>query len=189
MRAIGPGQSARLLLDVVDVLALERIDYAVIGAMAAAVHGVIRASVDADAVVSITVRQLSELQAKLVTLDLKAELRRGDPDDPIPAMLLLSDRFGNRVDLLAGVRGLESAAFSRCLRIAFEGATLQVIGREDFIAMKVFAGGPQDLADAGHAVKVSAEHLDPVLLRRLAAKFGKETLETCERLLTELKSR
>lgn len=36
MRASGPGQSARLLLDVIDVLEREHIDYAVIGALAAA---------------------------------------------------------------------------------------------------------------------------------------------------------
>lgn len=95
MRASGPGQSARLLLDVVDVLAQERIDYAVIGAMAAAVHGVIRASVDADAVLSVTVRQLSELQSKLSALGLKTDLRRGDLEDPIPGMLLLRDMRSN----------------------------------------------------------------------------------------------
>jgi hypothetical protein len=48
MRASGPGESARLLLDVVDVLAARSIDYAVIGALAASLHGAGRASLDAD---------------------------------------------------------------------------------------------------------------------------------------------
>jgi hypothetical protein len=39
-----------LLLDVAALLNSEAIDYAVIGAMAASVHGLIRASIDADAV-------------------------------------------------------------------------------------------------------------------------------------------
>jgi hypothetical protein len=38
--------------------------------------------------------------------------------------------------------------FERCVDVAFSGATLRVVGREDFVAMKCFAGGPQDMADA-----------------------------------------
>lgn len=185
MKVSGPGQSARLLLDVVAVLQKEGIDYAVIGAMAAAVHGVVRASIDADAVLSVTVQQLNELQKKLVLPGVKAELRRGDPQDPIPALLLLRDTYGNRVDLLAGLRGMESAAYSRCIQIPFENDSLRIIGREDFIAMKAFAGGPQDFADASHAIKVSRGHLDLDLLRRLALRYGKTTLAACERLLGE----
>lgn len=49
MKARGPGESALLLLDVVAVLTKAGTAYAVIGAMAAAVHGAIRATTDADA--------------------------------------------------------------------------------------------------------------------------------------------
>ena len=49
MRATRAGQSALLLLDAVGVLAARKILYAVIGAMAASVHGIVRASMDADA--------------------------------------------------------------------------------------------------------------------------------------------
>jgi hypothetical protein len=52
MKARAPGQSALLLLDVVQELTAQNIDYAVIGAMAAAVHGSIRATTDADALLS-----------------------------------------------------------------------------------------------------------------------------------------
>ncbi len=53
MRTRGPGESALLLLDAVDLMATQRIDYAVVGAMAASVHGAVRASLDADAVLSL----------------------------------------------------------------------------------------------------------------------------------------
>jgi DNA-binding NarL/FixJ family response regulator len=55
VRTTGPGQSALLLLDAVDVLTREQIDYAVIGALAASIHGVVRASVDADAINAVAV--------------------------------------------------------------------------------------------------------------------------------------
>jgi hypothetical protein len=50
-----------LLLDAVDVLARNGISYAVIGAMAASVHGVVRASIDADAVLAVPVPELHRL--------------------------------------------------------------------------------------------------------------------------------
>jgi len=48
MRATARGESALLLIDVLDVLNAKSVQYAVIGAMAGAVHGVVRASLDAD---------------------------------------------------------------------------------------------------------------------------------------------
>ena len=57
MRASAPGQSALLMADVAESLARRGVRYAVIGAMAAAVHGVVRASLDADAIVALQVRE------------------------------------------------------------------------------------------------------------------------------------
>jgi hypothetical protein len=53
MRTNRSGESALLLLDVVELLAREKIEYAVIGALAASVHGAVRASMDADVVLSV----------------------------------------------------------------------------------------------------------------------------------------
>ncbi len=153
MKAHAPGQSPLLLLDVVRVLAVGGIDYAVIGAMAAAVHGTIRGTTDADAVLSISLQRLKKLEIALAQTGLLTELRRGDQDDPIPAMLVVRDAHDNRVDLLAGLRGLDPNSFSRTIAVPFHGDSIRVIGCEDFIAMKCFAGGPQDLVDAREALR------------------------------------
>lgn len=184
MRTSGPGESALLLLDAVAVMAAEHIDYAVIGAMAASVHGVVRASMDADVIMSVATQRLSELQGRFAAVGFSAELRYGDMDDPIGAMLVLTDQYGNRVDLLVGLRGFDPAAFERAFEVPFQGQTLTVVGREDFIAMKVFAGGPHDLADARHVIQAASGQLDLALLRRLAARFGRPTAAAIERLLT-----
>jgi len=113
MRTTGGGQSALLLFDAIGVLNRETINYAVVGAMAASVHGVVRASIDADAVLSIGVQALKALEHRFKEIGFATELRIGDFDDPIPALLELTDAYGNRVDLLAGIRGLEQAAFAR----------------------------------------------------------------------------
>lgn len=183
MRTSRSGESALLLLDVVDVLAREQVDYAVIGAMAASVHGVLRASMDADALLSITTQQLGPLQERFRNAGFFTELRRGDLDDPIAAVLALSDEFSNRVDLLVGLRGLEQEAFQRAIDVTFQGGMLRVVCVEDFIAMKVFAGGPQDIADARYALAASKQAIDRDLLRRLTARYGRDAIGALDSLL------
>lgn len=53
MRTTAYGQSTLLLLDVIEFLNKKKISYAIIGAFAASFYGVVRASLDADAVISI----------------------------------------------------------------------------------------------------------------------------------------
>jgi len=60
---------------------------------------------------------------------------------------------------------------------------VRFISREDFIAMKVFAGGPLDLVDATRAVTAAGASLDLELVRRLAKRFGRDASESLERLL------
>jgi hypothetical protein len=183
MRATGPGQSALLLLDAAAILDRQEIPYAVIGAMAAAVHGSIRGTTDADALLSTPLSRLRTLETAFQKAGLEAELRRGDADDPIAAMLIVHDRHGNRVDLLAGLKGLDPDAFSRLMPVPFQGTTIPVIGREDFVAMKCFAGGPQDIADAEIVLNIGEAGIDIELLRRVTRRFGRPAADVLERLL------
>ncbi len=186
MRASGPGESAKLLLDVVDVLAARSIDYAVIGALAASLHGAGRASLDADLVVSASVMEGTRIEKALKEAGLTTEFRRGDLEDAIPGLVRVSDSFGNQVDVLLGIRGLDPKAFSRTVEVPLEGAQLRFVGREDFIAMKVAAGGPIDLVDAESAIVADPKSLDVQLVRRLGSRFGKSTSASLEKMLGDL---
>lgn len=66
-------------------------------------------------------------------------------------LLDLADRH-----LLVGMRGFEDAAFTTAIDVAFEDDASRVVGREDFIAMKVFACGLQDIADAANTREAAA---------------------------------
>jgi predicted nucleotidyltransferase len=169
-------------LDVVDVLKREDVECMVIGALAAAVYGSIRASADADALVSLSVAKLSNLAQIFRKKGFTAELRRGDAEDPIPAMLVIGDKHQNRVDLLGGLRGLDPGTLSRTVEVPFSGATIRVVGCEDFIAMKCFAGGPQDLEDARVALR-TADGIDLDLLRQVARRFGRSAADALELVL------
>jgi predicted nucleotidyltransferase len=183
MRARRAGQSPLLLLDVIDVLKSEGVEYAVVGALAAAVYGAIRASADADALVSVGVSRLMSLSHLFKNKGFATQLRRGDPEDPIPAMLVISDKHENRVDLLGGLRGIDPQVLSRTVDVPFSGRKIRFVGREDFIAMKCFAGGPQDLEDARVAIRTGAELLDLDLLRRVTRRFGRNAADALEQVL------
>lgn len=183
MRTTRSGESALLLLDAVDVLAANNIQYAVVGAIAASVHGVVRASMDADVILSLAVQEAKELEYTFKDAGFQTEFSRGDLEDPIPALLKLIDGYGNRVDLLIGLKGMEKEAFTRIMEVPFQGQKLRFIGREDFIAMKAFAGGPMDIVDASRAIAAAGSSLDEALLRRLAKRYGRDALQLIERLL------
>jgi len=177
------GQSALLFLDVVEILQREDVDYAVIGAFALSVHGAVRGTTDVDALLFTTPQQLATLQTVFDRAGFATELRRGDADDPIPAMLVLSDGHNNHVELLGGLRGMDPAVFSRTVEVPFFGVNLRIAGREDLIAMKCFAGGPQDILDAQSAYRSAQGPVDLDLLRTVTRRFGREAADNLEQVL------
>lgn len=57
---------------------------------------------------------------------------------------------------------------NRTRQVRLADAIVEVVGRQDFIAMTAFAGGPVDLADARAFIDRDRESLDLAPLRRLA---------------------
>jgi hypothetical protein len=70
------------------------------------------------------------------------------------------------------------------IKVPFRGSTIPVISREDFIAMKCFAGGPQDIADAQVAVRQQDGQVNIELLRRVTRRFGRAAADVLEGLLS-----
>jgi predicted nucleotidyltransferase len=171
------------MADVAESLARRGVRYAVIGAMAAAVHGVVRASLDADAIVALHIREAQLLRQSLIDEGYEVVLRTGEVDDPIPGLLEIRDLHSNRVDLLIGLRGMDPELLNRTRQVWLGEVILAIVGREDFIAMKAFAGGPVDLEDARAVVELDRESLDLELLRRLAQRFGRDATRAVEDLI------
>ncbi|MBI3295758.1 MAG: hypothetical protein HYZ71_13615 [Deltaproteobacteria bacterium] len=183
----GPGQSAQLLLEVVPLLDRLAIPHAIVGALAASYFGVVRGSLDADAIISVSgpTTRIDQLVLSLKKLGLSVSLRMGDPSDPLIGVISLEDSHHNRVDLILGIRGMDPAAFSRVVETSLLGSTIRIIGIEDFIAMKLFAGGPIDLNDVRGVLEISRSMIKMDLLRQLAIHFGPQTRASLETLLTE----
>jgi hypothetical protein len=183
MRTDKGGQSALLLLDVVEILRREKVDYAIIGAFALSVLGVVRATMDADALLFAEPGRLAKLERKFKQEAFNTELRTAEADDPVSGMLVLSDDFGNHVELLGGLRNMDPEAFSRTLEITFRDEKLRIVGREDFIAMKCYAGGPQDALDARSAYRAAPGPIDLDLLRTVTRRFGREAADRLQEVL------
>ena len=183
MRTDRGGQSALLLLDVVEILRREKVDYAVIGAFALSVLGVVRATMDVDALLFAKPARLAKLAKKFQQEGFGTELRTAEADGPVSGMLVLSDDFGNCVELLGGLRNMDPEIFSRTLKITFRDEKLRIVGREDFIAMKCYAGSPQDILDARSAYRAAPGPIDLDLLRTLTRRFGREAADRLQEVL------
>ena len=186
MRTTAPGQSALLLLDVIEILEERHIAYAIIGAFAASFYGMVRASVDADAVISLHASQeAANLCKDLRVENLNVEYRRGDENDPIEAVINIQDGFQNRVDLLIGIRGTTQDVFVRAAETQFMGSSIKIVGREDFIALKIFAGSSKDIQDVIGVFNVSGQKIDLNLLKKLTTQYGTGCVKKLEGLLKE----
>ena len=60
---------------------------------------------------------------------------------------------------------------------------VRIIGAEDLIAMKLFAGGGQDLEDVRNVLDVSGDKLDIPLLKKLTRRYGVEEARALASLL------
>jgi hypothetical protein len=185
VRVTGPGQPVHFLLDIADLLNDLRIPYAVVGAFAVSFHGIPRATNDADTVIWLKESGKTEkdLSQRLTQEGYRVESRSAEADDPVAGVVAVEDKHDNRVDLLLGIRGMEPNAPARATVL---DSSLRFIGLEDLVAMKVFAGGHRDLEDVNGILQVSGRHLNVVLLRQLAARYGAEVLARVEEILTTL---
>ena len=183
MRTNKGGQSALLLLDVVDILRREKVNYAVIGAFALTVLGIVRATTVVDALLFAAPGRLAKLEKVFKQAGFDTELHSAEADDPVSDMLILSDDLGNHVELLGGLRNMDPETLSRALEIEFREEKLRVVGREDFIAMKCYAGGPQDLLDARSAYEAAPGPIDLDLLRTVTRRFGRAAADRLQEVL------
>jgi len=117
---------------------------------------------------------------------LTTEILRGDLEDAIPGLVRVSDSFANQVDVLLGIRGLDPQAFSRTVEVPLEGTRLRFVGREDFAAMKVAAGGPIHLLDAENAIAADPKSFNMELVRSLGLRFGTSASALAEKMLGDL---
>jgi hypothetical protein len=152
------------LRGLLTALADARVDFVVIGGLAVAAHGFVRATEDVDIVPAGDAANLDRLVNRLLVLDARLTLA----PDRVPgsrerralyrgANLSISTRLGE-VDIVQRLPGVPPYAelAERSLAIAPFDVTVKVASRADLISMKRARGTALDLADIEH---LEEEHL------------------------------
>lgn len=136
-----------LLALVVRALDAHGVAHAVIGATALAVHGVSRATVDIDLLVTdprcFDAAVWTPLEAAGATVD----RRRGDADDPLAGVIRIVRGEEPPVDVIAGRAAWQAAIIARAVRADVAGASVPIAAPADVVLLKLYAGGPQDAWD------------------------------------------
>ena len=80
---------------------------------------------------------------------------------------------------------MDPDVLSRTVEVPLLGVSLRIVGREDSIAMKCFAGGPQDILDARSAYRSAQGPVTLDLLRVVTRRFGRGAADKLEEVLAE----
>jgi hypothetical protein len=143
------------------VAALDRLDipYALIGDLAVAARGAIRATRDVDLVLDITVKEGPSLEQALSNSGFRATFYRGGADDPIAGVLrLVVPVAGAEVncDLLFASREWQARAVKNATSVDLSRFVVRVAQPADLFLLKLYAGGPQDLIDAAQLLNLQS---------------------------------
>lgn len=132
-----------LLSRVANVLRREHIDFALIGAAALAAHGVGRSTLDID----ILVTDPRVLGLRLGGENVTVDVRRGDADDPLAAVIRVSQPGERDVDVVVGRFPWQQDIIRRARTIDLEDVQIPVADVAGIILLKLYAGGTQDAWD------------------------------------------
>jgi len=173
------------IADVMQWIAAEQLEAAVIGGVAAGLHGKPRLTEDVDMVV---------LDADAEALIASGKRYGFEPrfDDALEfshrtRVLLMRHRSGVDVDLSLGMLPFEREIIERAQTVDAVGLHIDIATPEDLIIMKALARRPQDIADIAGIIEVQ-EHLDIERIRRWVREFSAilempEILDDLEALL------
>ena len=140
-------------------LGTENIGYMVIGGMANAVWGEVRATLDVDATIWV---EDSEIENFVSALKTHYDPLVTDPRAFIAEtrVLPLQTRDGIRIDLIFGALPYEKDAIDRAVEISVADTPVKFCTAEDLILHKIISDRPRDLDDAHGIICRRRETLD-----------------------------
>jgi hypothetical protein len=129
------------------VLAAHGVRHAVVGAAALAAHGVTRATADLDLLATDARCLDAAWWAPLAADGVTADVRRGDPADPLAGVVRLTAAAEAPVDVIVGRARWQADALGRAGVTTIAGTSVPLVDAADLVLLKLYAGGPQDAWD------------------------------------------
>ncbi|MFV8752235.1 hypothetical protein ACNOYE_16935 [Nannocystaceae bacterium ST9] len=162
-----------------DWIAADGARSAVIGAVALAIHGHVRATRDLDLATEIDpAMQLRALSAKARAQGWTVDLQMPDQDDPLGGVLTVTGDDFDPVQVVNFHNPFRTSP--NPAREALIGAVdmhavpgLKVVRVEELVLLKLYAGGIKGLVDVHELLEAHPE-VDRAALRGRAARFGLE---------------
>ena len=131
-----------------------------IGGLALALYEVVRATKDLDLLILLSPAEMDNLAGQLTANGLAASTRKGAPGDPVVGVVVVQVPVGGgqlTCDLLLPSARWQSEAVRNARTFDVEGLPVRVVQARDLFLLKLHAGGPQDLLDAGRLLQTQDE--------------------------------
>jgi hypothetical protein len=122
------------------------VPHALIGGHALAARGYARFTLDVDILTTDKAVLREEFWNEL-RRDAQVEIRLGDADDPLRGVVRIELLDGGMADVVVGKYQWQQGVIERADLLEVGSITVPVPRTSDLILLKLFAGGPQDLAD------------------------------------------
>lgn len=137
-----------LLRRVFEVAEGRSVPLALIGGVALAAHGIVRATKDADLLSTDLGLLDAAVWMPLEEESVTVSVHRGDAEDPLAGVVRFRRDPEPPVDLVLGRERWLDGVLARRQPIELSGESLQVVTAADLVLLKLDAGGPIDLIDA-----------------------------------------
>jgi hypothetical protein len=150
-------QALRRILSVLENL---KVPYALIGGLALAFHEVVRATKDLDLLILLSPVEMERLVGQLRANGFRAQARKGVHGDPVVGVVVVDLPIGAGLvpcDLVLPSARWQSQAVRTAGTFEVEGFQVRVVQARDLFLLKLYAGGPQDLLDAGSLLRLQDE--------------------------------
>jgi hypothetical protein len=143
------------------VAALDRLEtpYALIGGLAVAARGAVRATRDIDLLVDLPFQEALSMERSLTESGFRATFHRGAADDPIVGVLRLTVPLAGAevsCDLIFASREWQRQTVTNATTVDLDSFAVRVAQSADLFLLKLYAGGPQDLIDAAELLKLQS---------------------------------
>lgn len=143
--------------------------FALIGGLAVSAWSPPRATMDIDLLVLAKPEELDHLVEALRDAGMKAELRRGGSDDPVPFLIR-----ADCLDIVVATKKYQAETVEQSISVNIAGRDIPVASPEYLIILKLKAGGPRDLLDVRELLE--SDLVDKALLARLATRYRVDKL-------------
>jgi len=176
------------LRKITNVLENLKVPYALIGALALAFYEVVRATQDVDALILLSPVEMTSLVGKIARLGLSATARRGLPGDPLVGVVEVEIPTEGGVltcDLVLPAKRWQSEAVRNARVFEAEGLSVRVVQARDIFLLKLYAGGPQDLLDAGQLLRLQDEVTKSAWKQAASKLRMTEELKRCLKYMAE----